>query len=234
MSNSICIIPARAGSKRIPGKNTRLFCGQPILSRSVQTAIKSGLFKSVIVSTDSQEIANVALQAGATVPFLRPESLADDFTGTKDVITHAITSLRDLGFLFRDVCCLYATSPFTTIEDLRYAYKLLGSVSNLTFVFAATSYAFPIQRALALDDEGYAYFLDQASALTRSQDLVNTYHDAGQFYWGSSNAWLTSSNILDKSKPIFIPRSRAQDIDTPEDWEFAELLYQVARAKNLV
>lgn len=234
MSSSICIIPARAGSKRIPEKNIRKFCGQIMLSRSIQTAQDSGLFKEIIVSTDSEKIANIALQYGATVPFMRPKNLADDHTGTREVIIHAIKQLELFSAEFNDVCCLYATAPFTTPHDLRLASKLLHDSIDHSFVFTATSFPYPVQRALQLNAKGYASFIDPSASMKRSQDLLEFYHDAGQFYWGTLSSWKIKKNILDGGRPLLIPRWRVQDIDTEEDWIHAELLFKAIHSVSSI
>jgi N-acylneuraminate cytidylyltransferase len=203
-----------------------------MLSRSIETAQISGLFNDVIVSTDCKQIADIALKNQALVPFLRPEDLSDDYTGTRDVIAHAITALINLQFEFDNVCCLYATAPFTTPDDLARAQQIFQDSDDNTFVFAGTTYSFPVQRALRLDPNGYSYFIDSLSALKRSQDLSETYHDAGQFYWGSVPAWMNSSNILDHAKPLIIPRWRAQDIDTEEDWIQSEIMFEVLKSQQ--
>ena len=222
---TIALIPARGGSKRIPRKNIKEFCGQPIIAYSIQAAEQSGCFDRIIVSTDDEEIASVAERFGAETPFIRPEELSDDYATTLDVIKHAIEELK----LDEDgqLCCIYATAPFTTARDLQQANKTLSD-EKLDYVFSATEYRFPIQRALRINVEGYSEMFYEEHENTRSQDLEPAYHDAGQFYFGNNAAFLSGKGILTgaKSKPLFLPSHRVQDIDTPDDWTRAEIMYQ--------
>ena len=222
---NICIIPARGGSKRIPRKNIRDFRGRPMLEWSVIAAFDAGCFDRVIVSTDDPEIADIALSCGAEIPFLRPAALANDYAGTREVVVHAIEYLEPtIGEEFF-VCCLYATSPFVRPADLLQGRELLQKSRPNTFVFAATSFPFPIQRAVRIDDEGYSSAIDPASAAMRSQDLEEMYHDAGQFYWAAPADWIKIRSLFDSARPLILPRWRVQDIDTLEDWKRAELLH---------
>jgi len=221
----ICVIPARGGSKRIPRKNIREFCGKPMIAWSIEAAHSSDCFDHIIVSTDNIEIANVSQHWGAEVPFIRPAELADDFAGTTPVVAHAVQWYQEKGHGLTAVCCLYATAPFTEPADIRQGLELLGQTPSPCFVFTAASYASPIQRALRLDPEsGEIHILHPENYKKRSQDLEATYHDAGQFYWGRSHAWLQSRNLFEGSKPLILPRWRVQDIDTEEDWTQAELM----------
>lgn len=220
------IIPARAGSKRIPHKNIKEFCGKPIIAWTIEAALNSGCFDRVIVSTDSSEIAQVARFWGAETPFLRPTQLADDYTGTIPVIRHAINFFNENGDAPDQVCCLYATAPFIQPEDLGYSLEILLK-SSAHFVFSATSYAFPIQRALRLTSEGRAEMFQPEHFATRSQNLEQAYHDAGQFYWGHTKAWLEQDTVFTRESLLqILPRHRVQDIDTLEDWERAEWLFR--------
>jgi pseudaminic acid cytidylyltransferase len=224
---NLCVIPARGGSKRIPRKNIREFCGKPMIAWSIEAALASGCFDKVIVSTDDAEIADVARQWHAEVPFMRPSELADDFAGTTPVVAHAVRWNQDQGQELESVCCLYATAPFVEPADIKKALKLLEQTAAHRFVFTATAYASPIQRALRLDlASGEAHMWQPKQFSKRSQDLEPAYHDAGQFYWGRSQAWLHSQNLFEGSKPLLLPRWRVQDIDTSEDWIMAELLYE--------
>ncbi len=224
---NICIIPARGGSKRIPRKNVKLFCGRPMLAWSIETALKSECFGQVIVSTDSEEIATVARHYGATVPFMRPVELSDDYTGTIPVIRHAIEWFQDEGIVFDQVCCLYATAPFVRVEDLRNGMEQLVT-SAADYVFSVTGFDFPIQRAVRITGKGRVEMFYPEYFNSRSQDLEKAYHDAGQFYWGRAAAWLSEKKIFSSDTiPIVLPSFRAQDIDTPEDWEHAELLFKI-------
>ncbi|MCB4412107.1 pseudaminic acid cytidylyltransferase [Synechococcus sp. MU1611] len=222
---NICIIPARGGSKRIPNKNIRLFRGQPILAWSIQAAKEADCFDSIVVSTDDQNIADIAQKYGAEVPFLRPAELSDDFTLTKEVIQHAIKFLGLNDSINDSVCCLYATAPFTQAGDLKKSRDLLSSSSINTTVFTATSFPFPVQRAIRIDSEGYSQAIDSSAAACRSQDLEPLFHDAGQFYWAKVSTWGENTNIFDTGLPLILPRWRVQDIDTEEDWTRAELMH---------
>jgi N-acylneuraminate cytidylyltransferase len=223
----LCVIPARGGSKRIPHKNIRMFCGKPMIAWSIEGAEASGCFDQIIVSTDDAEIADVARQWGAEVPFMRPAELADDFTGTTSVVAHSVQWHQDHGQELTAVCCLYATAPLVEPADIRQGLELLAHAAHDRFVFTATDYASPIQRALRLDpDSGQAHMCQPEQFSKRSQDLEPAYHDAGQFYWGRPEAWLKSGNLFEGSRPLLLPRWRVQDIDTEDDWIRAELLYE--------
>lgn len=225
----IAVIPARGGSKRIPRKNIRNFCGKPMLAWSIEAALKSGCIDRVIVSTDDPEIASVARAHGADVPFMRPANLADDYAGTTAVVQHAVQWLISQGVDVSETCCLYATAPFVTAEDLRRGLDLLVQ-SGASYAFSVTSYSFPIQRALKLTEAGRIAMVHPEHADTRSQDLEEAYHDAGQFYWGTRQAWLDAAAIYAvHSVPVMLPRYRVQDIDTPEDWERAVWMFEAMR-----
>lgn len=222
----LAVIPARGGSKRIPRKNIKLFCGKPMIVWSIEAALQSGCFDQVIVSTDDDEIAAVARRHGAQVPFMRPASLADDFTSTTAVIAHAINWFIAHGESPVHVCCLYATAPFVSIQDLQWGLGLLHD-TECDYAFTVTNYAFPIQRAIRLTADGRVEMFEPTQFITRSQDLEEAWHDAGQFYWGKAQAWLQNKVIFGPgSAPIKIPRHRVQDIDTPEDWLRAEWLFK--------
>ncbi len=230
MSN-LCVIPARGGSKRIPRKNIKDFCGKPIIAYSIEAAINSGCFDKVIVSTDDEEIAAIAKLYGAEVPFMRTNSLSDDYAGTTAVIADAIHQLSKQEFEVSYTCCLYATAPFIRIEDLKTSYDLIKT-GNLSYVFGVTDYASPIQRALKLDSHNRVGMFDDKQFNTRSQDLEVAWHDAGQFYWGKSQAWLDNKKVYSSdSLAIKIPRFCVQDIDTLEDWMMAELMYSSFKNK---
>lgn len=225
---NIAIIPARGGSKRIPHKNLKLFCGQPILKYSIDNALKSGLFARVIVSTDCPEISRLARNCGAEVPFVRPPELADDFTPTIPVIRHAIQWCQQQSPSVERVCCLYATAPMLQVQDLVTGWERLRADAELDFAFAMTSFAFPIFRALRVTtpQQRVAMFWPEQQGV-RSQDLEEAYHDAGQFYWGTVSAWLQQEGIFTaKACGVLVPRHRVQDIDTPEDWLRAEALFR--------
>ncbi len=227
----LAVIPARGGSKRIPRKNIREFAGKPMIAWSIEAARASSCFDRVIVSTDDAEIAEVARQWGAEVPFMRPAALADDHTGTIPVIAHAIDWLRAHGETPEQVCCVYATAPFVQPEDLRRGLEALQS-RDADYAFSVTRYAFPIQRALRITDDGHVAMFQPEHFATRSQDLEEAWHDAGQFYWGRAAAWLEERPLFAAgSVPVVLPPHRVQDIDTPEDWVRAEWLFRAMRAE---
>ncbi|NNB16067.1 pseudaminic acid cytidylyltransferase [Pseudomonas fragi] len=231
MTTRIAIIPARGGSKRIPRKNIKLFCAKPMIAWSIEAALQSGCFDQVIVSTDDHEIAEVARQYGATVPFMRPAELSDDHTGTVPVIQHAIEWVNAQGQSVEQACCLYATAPFVSAEDINRGLDILNAIQS-DYAFSVTSYAFPIQRAIRLNGEGRVQMFNPEHFNTRSQDLEEAFHDAGQFYWGTADAWLQGRMIFGAgSVPVPLPRHRVQDIDTPEDWVRAEWLFKAMQAE---
>lgn len=231
---NICLIPARGGSKRIPRKNIRSFCGKPMIAWSIKAALDSGAFDQVLVSTDDVEIANVARDHGAEVPFLRPDRLADDQASTQDVITHALEWTSKQGGYCKALCCLYATAPFVQPEDLKLSKQRLEDSRHGTVVFAATSFPFPIQRAIHLDADGYSLMFQPQYFNSRSQDLVEAYHDAGQFYWATPETWRSVKNLFEGMRPLVLPRWRVQDIDTEEDWKRAELLFELLTNRGLI
>ena len=224
MVSSVAIIPARGGSKRIPRKNIRPFVGVPAIQRTIKIAIESGLFAEIFVTTDDAEIAELSARSGAKI-IERPPLLADDNTATVPVIAHALEHyLENFGIESVETCCIYPVNPFLDINDLRNGLEILRLSSGISYVLPVCSYPYPIQRAVILN-EGTVTMLQPENALTRSQDLVEVFHDAGQWYWGNSEAWINQDRLLFNSKTIKIPRWRCQDIDTEEDWETAELMY---------
>lgn len=227
----IAIIPARGGSKRIPRKNIKDFCGKPMIAWSIEAAKASGCFERIIVSTDDHEIADIAQQWGAEVPFMRPRELSDDYTGTQPVIAHAINTLQAASEQpITLACCIYATAPFIQAEDMQAGMKQLQK-QQTDFAFSVTSYAFPIQRALRITPDQRVAMFNPEHFQTRSQDLEEAWHDAGQFYWGTSEAWLSGQPIFGTHAiPIVLPRHHVQDIDTAEDWERAEWLFRAMQA----
>ncbi|MGE8151608.1 pseudaminic acid cytidylyltransferase [Pseudomonas vancouverensis] len=231
MKGNVAIIPARGGSKRIPRKNLKPFAGVPVLARSIQSAMACGLFARVIVSTDDEEVAALARAYGAEVPFMRPVALADDFTGTAEVIVHALHMLLEQGDSFTNACCIYATAPLLQSRFLARGLQLLEQHPDKAFAFSVCDFGFPIQRALTLDEQGALSALYPQFRETRSQDLPVAYQDAGQFYWGRSEAWLRGEVLYSPcSLPVILPRYLVQDIDTPEDWTRAEYLYAALKA----
>jgi len=222
---NVAIIPARGGSKRIPRKNIKEFCGKPIIAYSIEVALSSGLFDRVIVSTDDDEIAAVAKKYGAEVPFMRPKELSDDHTGTTAVIAHAIQWLTNNNLLIDNVCCIYATAPLIKKEYLIKGYEnITGGHFNMSF--SAVPFKFPIQRALRINSSGKTEPIDPLKIKSRSQDLESTFHDAGQFYWAKSHFFSDQYSFFSSlSCPIILPRYLAQDIDDEEDWLVAQSLF---------
>jgi N-acylneuraminate cytidylyltransferase len=223
----VAIIPARGGSKRIPRKNIKNFCGKPMIAWSIEAAKESDCFDRIIVSTDDKEIAEVAKRYGAEVPFLRPADLSDDYTGTTEVIAHAVRWLNDAGDQVAVICCIYATAPFVTADDLIDSYRQFQQ-SGSDYMFSVTSYASPIQRAIRLSNNNQVSMFQPEHFKTRSQDLEEAWHDAGQFYWGQAAAWLENKTIFSSAATAYkLPRTRVQDIDTLEDWLHAEIKFKL-------
>jgi len=222
----LAVIPARGGSKRIPRKNIKPFCGKPMIAWSIEAAIASQCFDRIIVSTDDDEIAEIAKAYGAEVPFIRPPVLSDDYTGTIPVIAHATHWQNKNGEAPTDVCCIYATAPFLQITDLQIGLQALKK-TNADYAFSVTSYPFPIQRAIRITTANRIEMFQPEKFNARSQDLEEAWHDAGQFYWGKANAWLDGKLIFSPDTiPIMLPRHRVQDIDTIDDWIRAELMFK--------
>lgn len=222
----LAIIPARGGSKRIPRKNIKLFCGKPILAWSIKIAKLSGCFDRIIVSTDDSEIADIASTEGAEVPFIRPAEISDDYTGTIPVIAHAINWMNLANCKVDFACCIYPTAPLLKSEDLKLGFDLLEK-NNADYAFSVTNYPFPIQRAIRITPNIRIEMLQPESFNIRSQDLEKVFHDAGQFYWGRASAWLAGKQLFsDSATPVLLPHYRVKDIDTPEDWLHAELLFK--------
>lgn len=229
---NLAVIPARGGSKRIPRKNIKLFSGRPIIAYSIEAARLCGLFDRIVVSTDDEEIAAVARAEGAETPFVRPSTLADDHTGTVPVVAHAIGAVAAPDFAPRYVCCIYPTAPLLQPASLREAYQgLIGT--GKSFSFGVASYGHPIQRALRVALDGSVSMFEPAHATTRSQDLEPAYHDAGQFCWGRTEAFLAgTSPMTGSSVAAVLPRHRVVDIDTLEDWALAEALYRALVSRD--
>ena len=219
------VIPARSGSKRIPGKNLRAFAGKPMICHSITAALESGVFDAVYVSTDSEDIARVARECGAQTPFVRPPELADDHTHLAPVLLHALDRIEAGGARVELLCLIYATAPLLEPAALRQGLEVMRA-QEADAVFSVASYPAPVQRALTLDPEGRLRMLWPEHELTRSQDLPQAYHDAGQFHWLRPGAFRREGRMyMEKSFPVIIARHRTQDIDTPEDWARAETLY---------
>jgi len=223
----LCVIPARGGSKRIPRKNIKKFNGKPMLAYSVEAALKSNCFDRVIVSTDDKEIAQLAKDYGAEVPFMRPNELANDHAGTLPVIKQAIEWFNQYDEAPSEVCCLYATAPFVKVESLQNAYQQLQE-TGADYCFTATSFPFPIQRAIKVTASNRVEMFQPDQFNQRSQDLEESFHDAGQFYWGKASAFQALAPIFSEiASSYLLPRHLVQDIDTHEDWIRAELMHQV-------
>lgn len=220
----IAVIPARGGSKRIPRKNIREFAGKPMIAHAISAAIESGLFEHVIVSTDDEEISRIANEWGAETPFMRPDELADDYTPTVPVIAHAIAVCQAMGWNIEYVCCIYPGVPFIKNEDITQAFDLL-QINQAAYSFPITEFPSAIQRALRRLPDGRMQPFFPEYELTRTQDLELAYHDAGQFYWGKPDTWLTNNKIHRSGIGLAIPNWRVIDIDTPDDWDRAEILY---------
>jgi pseudaminic acid cytidylyltransferase len=231
---NVCVIPARGGSKRIPRKNIKEFSGKPIIAYSIEAALKSGCFNQVIVSTDDDEIAEVAKKYGAQVPFFRPDGLSNDYVGTIPVIKHAIEWMENNNNLIENVCCLYATAPFIQSKTISKAYQKLKD-TKADYCFSVTSFAFPIQRAIKVTEKSKVSMLYPEYFNTRSQDLDKSYHDAGQFYWGKVKAFKDELPLFSEvATPYVLPRYLVQDIDTPEDWIRAEVMYKVLQETSIL
>lgn len=232
---NVAIIPARGGSKRIPRKNIRLFCGKPMIAWSIGAAKESGVFDRIIVSTDDPEIKEIAADFGAEIPFQRPEELANDHAGTLPVIRHAVNWLVDHGCKLDHACCVYPTAPLLAPQYIQEAFEMLGNAPETDFVFAATTFEYPIFRALKLSGGNQVSMFWPEHEQARSQDLPVAYHDAGQFYWGTKKAWLEKELIFSSnSRAIILPPILVQDIDTPEDWLQAELKFKLSRVNTHV
>lgn len=229
---AVAIIPARGGSKRIPRKNIKDFFGKPLIAYSIQTALESQLFDKVIVSTDDEEIAQIAKEYGAEVPFLRPPELADDFTVTQVVIDHALRQLQKNAQAYDCYCTIYATAPLLQSKYLIEGFEKLTRTDAIN-VFSATSMPFPIQRTFKLDDNQRCEMFTPEHYLTRSQDLDEAYQDAGQFYWTKTGKKSTEIMFGKDSIPIILPRHLVQDIDTLEDWKRAEFIYKSLEEEKL-
>jgi pseudaminic acid cytidylyltransferase len=230
---NIAVIPARGGSKRIPRKNIRAFAGQPLIGYSITAAMRSGLFDRVIVSTDDLEIAAIARQFGAETPFIRPAELADDHATTVPVIKQAVIWVQEHLGPVDNVCCIYATAPFIQVNALRAAHDVLARESVTGYVFSATTFPFPIQRAFKVKPDGRVEMFEPQNYNTRSQDLEEAYQDAGQFYWGAAATYLSEKIFFSPDSVAYVlPRHLVQDIDTPEDWKRAEMMYAALQSNG--
>ena len=230
MSN-IAIITARGGSKRIPKKNIKEFCGKPIIAYSIQAAIDSGLFEEVMVSTDSDEIADIAMQYGAQIPFMRSEATSNDFATTEDVLKEVIRRYGEAGRSFENFCCIYPTAPFVTAKKLKDSYELL-SAEDVFNVVPMVPFSFPPQRGMVRKGK-FTEPAQPENIRKRSQDLEEILHDCGQFYWCRTAAFLENPDILfNHTVPFIVPETEVQDIDNPSDWELAEIKYRYMTSQS--
>ena len=228
---SLAIITARGGSRRIPHKNIRDFCGKPILAYSIEAAKSSGVFDEVMVSTDSEEIASIAKQYGAKVPFLRSEGTSNDFATTADVIREVLLQYHAAGMEYNIFCCLYPTAPFVTAEKLQKAAQILEQPA-VDSVIPVVQFSFPPQRAFVKRD-GVLQYLHPENERARSQDLEPLYHDAGQFYFCKTKAFLEQQTLVTKATaPLILPEEEVQDIDNFSDWALAEMKYRLFVSKE--
>lgn len=224
---TIAIIPARGGSKRIEHKNVKEFAGLPIIAYSIRAALAAGCFDEVMVSTDDEEIASVARSFGASVPFMRSAATSDDFATTADVIREVLARYRESGREFDALACIYATAPFVTARRLEDAFSILAN-GCAQAAFTCVEYSYPVQRCLVVDDDGRIGMLHPEYANSRSQDLRKTYHDAGQFYFTTVAAFEACGSLWGPdTRPIILPETEVQDLDTPVDWRLAELKFSM-------
>lgn len=225
--NNLCIIPARGGSKRIPRKNIKDFFGKPIMAYSIETALDSNLFDEVMVSTDDEEIAEIAIKHGAKVPFMRSPRNATDFSTTYNVIEEVVLQYENNNTVFKHACCIYPCAPLITQEKLHEAYRKLQQFET---VVPVVEYSYPIQRAMKKGEMDELSFLQPEFEFSRSQDLTSSYHDAGQFYWVLISAMLKNKTILsNKTGAIVLSEMEVQDIDTLLDWNLTEFKYKILR-----
>lgn len=228
----LAIIPARGGSKRIPRKNVRPFQGRPLLAWPIQAALASALFDDIVVSTDDQEIAEVAVRYGATIPLIRPAHLADDHTPTAPVVAHAVASMAAQGHRYEAVICIYPAAVFVTPQDLNRSEPLVLRAGEGRHVASVVRYAHPVQRALRMTDNGTLEPRDPKMIQSRSQDLEPLFHDAGQFYWATPDTWLSECPLLAQVVPYEMPAWRVQDIDDEDDWRRAEIIHRMLQLDN--
>ena len=228
----VAIIPARGGSKRIPKKNIKNFCGKPIIGWTIDVLKKSKIFNKIIVSTEDKRIASIAKKYDAEVPFLRPARLTNDKIATSAVVVHAITWLQKKGYKPTEICCIYPTAPLLQTKDLKNSLKDLMS-GRWLYVFSATTFESSIFRSFKKNKKKQLKTIFPKKINNRSQDLEQTYRDAGQFYWGKTRTWLSKKKIFGKdSKIALLPRWRVQDIDTMDDWKKAEIIFRLLKKKR--
>ena len=221
-NKNICIIPARGGSKRIPKKNIKLFLGKPIISYSIELALKSNLFDEIMVSTDNDEIAEIAIKSGANIPFFRSSQNSNDFATTLDVIQEVRLEYLKLNKIFDNVCCIYPTAPLVNISDLVKGYDLI-KMKLYDVVYPITEFSYPILRSVIIDNLGNVKMKWPEYANSRSQDLEKHFHDCGQWYWYNNSGLL--NNRFENIKPVIIDNIGVQDIDNLSDWKLTEMKY---------
>lgn len=230
---NLAIIPARGGSKRIPGKNIKDFLGKPIIAYSIEAALESKLFDEVMVSTDDIEIAELAKRFGAKAPFFRSEKNADDSATLTDVLIEVVKDYEEHGVIIENVCCILPTAPFVTSERIIEGYEVMQG-GKLSAVFPVLRFSYPIQRALKVDNNGKVSMIRPENLFVRSQDLMPAFHDSGQFYWVEKDALLNEKTIFAKNTGVIkLSELEAHDIDTPEDWNIAEMKYKILRELEL-
>ncbi len=233
MDSVLCVITARGGSKRIPKKNIKDFCGKPIIVYSIETAIKSRLFNEIMVSTDSKEIADIATKHGANVPFLRSEKTSSDYATTEDVLLEVLEEYERINKHFDYICCIYPTAPFISSDNLVQGMKMMNE-KKPAVVIPVVAFSFPPQRSMVIDSNGLAKYKYPQYTTTRSQDLEKWYHDAGQFYIYDTKILKEKKGIIsDNFAPIVLPDICVQDIDTLEDWDVAESKYRYLSEKGI-
>lgn len=230
MKKSLAVITARGGSKRIPRKNIKEFCGKPIIAYSIEAALKAGIFDEVMVSTDDEEIAEIAGEYGASVPFMRSKEKADDFATTADVLLEVIEEYKKIGKEYDSICCIYPTAPFITSDKLKNAMQLLADES-VQSVMPIVEFSFPPMRGMYIRNEQLEFCYPEY-ALKRSQDIEKMYHDCGQFYFVKTVNFLKEKKlVMSNTKAVVVPEREVQDIDTLEDWKIAEMKYRLLREK---
>ncbi len=224
----LCIIPARGGSKRIPRKNIKPFMGKPIIAYSIEAALNSGIFEEVMVSTDDVEIAEVARQYGASVPFLRSAETSNDYATTVDVLLEVVNKYKEQGKSFDVICCLYSTAPFVTSERLKEAASQISDIVDACFTIV--QYSYPIQRSLRINESEHVEMKFPEHLKSRTQDLEKVYHDAGQFYFVKTNSLIAERTVwCKKTAPLILSELEVQDLDTLTDWQLAEMKYQLLK-----
>lgn len=228
----LAIIPARGGSKRIPGKNKRSFLGQPIIAYSIQTALRSNLFDEVMVSTDDEEIAQISLTYGAQVPFLRTQKNADDYATTTDVILEVIEAYSKQNFEFENCCCIYPTAPLMKEDHLKKGYEILMT-NRVNAVFPVVPFGYPIWRGIKINESGSGQMIWPEYINSRSQDLQEAFHDAGQWYWLNVDKFKQYRSVFSSNMSCMIlSQNEVQDIDNIVDWELAEIKFQLLNGKK--